>query len=429
MTGTEQRTPEDFSLFDPAVLECPFDFYAALREQAPAYQIPMMGFWLVSRHEDVKKITSDPATFSSVYPELLGTGLSFSPRTDQLDELLATGFPWKSSLLFTDPPTHTRHRRIIAEAFSPRRIRQMETSVREIAGQLCDGIAADLTSGSASGQEIDFVHRYSMPLTITVIADALGVSREDTMRFKSWSDTVVERLGMLVPEERDLVLLADYVEFQHYFVDLVEQRRREPQDDLLTDLATARPGGDEPLDNEELLSFLTVLLVAGNQTSTSLLNSMLLHLLLDPTLMDRVRADQTLVPALVEEALRYQSPIQTFFRKTTRDAVVGEATIPAGSMVLVGFGAANRDERRFSCPEAFDVDRPNAREHVAFSFGPHTCPGAGLGRSEARIGMEVFLQRFAGIALPDVGEPRFMPNFMERTIAEFPVLLTPVTSQ
>lgn len=422
---TASKTPEDFSLFDPAVLECPFDFYAALREQAPAYQIPMMGFWLVSRHEDVKRIAADPATFSSVYPELLGTGLSFSPRTDKLDELLGTGFPWKSSLLFTDPPVHTRHRRIIAEAFSPRRIRQLETSVRAIAGELCDGIIADLSA--SPGAEIDFVHRYSMPLTITVIADALGVDRTDTMRFKSWSDTVVERLGMLVPEERDLVLLADYVEFQHYFVDLVEKRRREPQDDLLTDLVTARPGGDEPLDNEELLSFLTVLLVAGNQTSTSLLNSMLLHLLRDPALMERVRADHTLIPALVEETLRYQSPIQTFFRKTTSDAVVGEVTIPAGSMVLVGFGAANRDERRFSCPEAFDVDRPNAREHVAFSFGPHTCPGAGLGRSEARIGMEVFLDRFARISLPEAGEPRFMPNFMERTIAEFPIVLSTVT--
>jgi len=419
---TASKTPEDFSLFDPAVLECPFDFYAALREQAPAYQIPMMGFWLVSRHEDVKRIAADPATFSSVYPELLGTGLSFSPRTDKLDELLGTGFPWKSSLLFTDPPVHTRHRRIIAEAFSPRRIRQLETSVREIAGELCDGIIADLSA--SPGAEIDFVHRYSMPLTITVIADALGVDRTDTMRFKSWSDTVVERLGMLVPEERDLVLLADYVEFQHYFVDLVEKRRREPQDDLLTDLVTARPGGDEPLDNEELLSFLTVLLVAGNQTSTSLLNSMMLHLLRDPALMERVRADHTLIPALVEETLRYQSPIQTFFRKTTRDTVVGEVTIPAGSMVLVGFGAANRDERRFSCPEAFDVNRPNAREHVAFSFGPHTCPGAGLGRSEARIGMEVFLERFARISLPESGEPRFMPNFMERTIAEFPIVLS-----
>jgi cytochrome P450 len=414
VTNTERRTPADFSLFDPAVLECPFDFYAVLREQAPAYEIPLMGFWLVTRHEDVKRITADPETFSSVYPELLGTGLSFSPRSDKLDELLAGGFAWKSSLLFTDPPVHTRHRRIIAEAFSPRRIRQLEASVREIAGQLCDGIEPG---------EIDFVRRYSMPLTITVIADALGVDRSDTMRFKSWSDTVVERLGMLVPEERDLVLLADYVEFQHYFVDLVEQRRKRPEDDLLTDLVAAGPGGDEPLDNEELLSFLTVLLVAGNQTSTSLLNSMLLHLLRDPGLMDRVRADPALIPGLVEETLRFQSPIQTFFRKTTKDAVVGAVTIPAGSMVLVGFGAANRDESRFSCPAVFDTDRPNNREHVAFSFGPHTCPGAGLGRSEARIGMEVFLSRFARIALPEAGEPRFMPNFMERTIAEFPIVL------
>lgn len=423
---TTARTPDDFSLFDPGVLECPFDFYAVLREQAPAYQIPMMGFWLVSRHEDVKRIAADPETFSSVYPELLGTGLSFSPRTDKLDELLATGFPWKSSLLFTDPPVHTRHRRIIAEAFSPRRIRQLEGSVRAIAGELCDGIVSDLASGgSGNTGEIDFVHRYSMPLTITVIADALGVSREDTMRFKSWSDTVVERLGMLVPEERDLVLLADYVEFQRYFVDLVHRRREKPEDDLLTDLVAARPGGDEPLDDEELLSFLTVLLVAGNQTSTSLLNSMLLHLLRDPALMARVRTDHALLPPLVEETLRYQSPIQTFFRKTTRDAEVGDVTIPAGSMVLVGFGAANRDERRFACPHEFDVDRPNAREHVAFSFGPHTCPGAGLGRSEARIGMEVFLDRFADVSLPGTGEPRFMPNFMERTIAEFPLVLRP----
>jgi cytochrome P450 len=401
------------------VLECPFDFYAVLREQAPAYQIPMTGFWVITRHEDVRQVISDPATFSSDYPELLGTGLSFSPRSDKLDELLTTGFPWKSSLLFNDPPVHTRHRRIIAEAFSPRRIRQLESSVREVASELCDNIAA----GLGVEKEIDFVHRYSMPLTITVIADALGVDRTVTMRFKSWSDTVVERLGMLVPEERDLVLLADYVEFQRYFVDLIEQRRAAPADDLLTDLVTARPGGDEPLDNEELLSFLTVLLVAGNQTSTSLLNSMPLHLLRDPALMARVRADTETIPALVEETLRYQLPIQTFFRKTTRDALVGEVTIPAGSMVLVGFGAANRDERRFSCPEAFDVDRQNNAQHVAFSFGPHTCPGAGLGRSETRIGMEVLLERFAGITFLDGGEPRFMPNFMERTIAEFPVVV------
>jgi cytochrome P450 len=416
MTNTQRRTPADFSLFDPAVLECPFDFYSVLREQAPAYQIPMMGFWLITRHEDVRQVTSDPETFSSDYPERFGTGLSFGPRTDKLDEVLTTGYPWKSSLLFTDPPVHTRHRRIIAEAFSPRRIRQMESSVRSIAGELIDGLAGET--------EIDFVARYTMPLAITVIADALGVSRRDTMRFKSWSDTVVGRLGSFLPEDEDLVLLRDYVEFQHYFVDLVERRRREPVDDLLSDLVRARPVGDEPLDNEELLSFLTVLLVAGNETATSLMNSMMLHLLADPDLMARVRADPAVIAALVEETLRFQSPIQMFFRKTTREARVGDAVIPAEAMVLVGFGAANRDERKFGCPERFDVDRSNAREHVAFSFGPHICPGAGLGRSEARVGIEVFLSRFGSIALADGVEPRFVPNFMARTVADLPLRLT-----
>jgi cytochrome P450 len=415
MTEPPQRTPADFNLFDPAVLECPFDFYAVLREQAPAYEIPFMGFWMITRHEDVKQVVADPKTFSSVYPDRFGTGLSFSPRTDKLDEVLATGYQWKSSLLFTDPPVHTRHRRIIAAAFSPRRIRQLETTVRTIANELIDGLAGV--------RQIDFVERYSMPLAITVIADALGVNRQDTMRFKSWSDTVVARLGNFVPEEQDIALLRDYVDFQHYFVDLVEQKRREPVDDLLTDLVSARPDGDAPLDDEELLSFLTVLLVAGNETTTSLMNSMMLHLLGDPNLMSEVRGDPGVIASLVEETLRFQSPIQMFFRKTTREVTVGDATIPPESMILVGFGAANRDDRKFTCPEVFDAHRDNAREHLAFSFGPHVCPGAGLGRAEARIGVETFLSRFGTIALAEGEAPRFVPNFMARTVGELPITL------
>ena len=367
----------DFDLMDPEVLGSPYDFYAALREHAPVHLTPY-GFWLISRYDDVLAVVRDPARFSS---QMLGP-FAAQP-SPEVAEILKDAYPGVPTLLTNDPPSHTRFRNLVNKAFSPKRVAQMEGDILRIATELVDAFAAD--------GEVELVSQFAVPLPLTVIADALGVDRADMPAFKRWSDDSVAPLSGLLTEERKVECARSRVEMQHYMVARIEERRAEPRDDLLSDLVHARldaevagDGAGEPLTIAELLNVIEQLLVAGNETTTKLITSGTLLLLEQPDEMAKVRADPELVGNLVEEALRYESPVQMLFRTTTADVEVAGVPIPTGAACLVVYGSANRDDAHFPGAADFDVERANARTHLAFGQGPHFCVGAALARVPKR---------------------------------------------
>jgi cytochrome P450 len=409
-------TPADGG-FDPALLNPPWPFYEQLRAHAPVFKVDALGFWLVSRYADVDRVLKDPDSFSSQFPHRFGTGLSFLPATPAKEAAHAKGYRWEPTLFFSDGADHRRHRTAVQQAFSARRVRQLEGLVQQLCDEIIDGLD---TSGP-----VDFAKEVAFELPTMVIGEALGVAVADRPRFRVWADAVVTRLGEQLTEEQDIALIEHYVQAQNYFAAEIARRRDEPTDDLLSDLVTAHLGGEQPLSLEELLAIVTILPVAGTETSAGLMGMAFHHLLAHPDEMDRCRREPAHLDGVIEETLRHQSPIQAWFRRATRDVELSGVRIPRDEMVLVVLASANRDESRWSCPAAFQPDRADIKDHLAFGRGRHYCVGAALARAEARIAIATMLERFGDIRLAPGAEPAHRPNLVHRMLETLPVLLRP----
>jgi len=384
------------NMVSPEVLECPYPYYERVREEAPVHQTPL-GFWAVSRYEDVLSVVRNPEMFSS-----LAQSNSFvTPPPPEVIEIAKQGYPRVNTLLSNDPPSHTQFRNLVNKAFLPKRVAQLEDSIRKIANDLIDAFIND--------GKVDLVEQFAVGVPLTVIADALGVDRADMPKFKKWSDDSVAPLsGMLTPE-RQIECAHSRIEFQKYMVDRVREREENLRDDLLSDLVQARfDSGEragEGMTMPEMLDVIAQLLVAGNETTTKLIAAATLMLVENPEQMAKVRADHSLIPNLVEEALRMEAPVQMLPRFTKDDVEVGGVVIPKGSVVMAMYGCANRDGGKYPNPDMFDIERDNARTQLAFGQGPHFCVGAALARSEARIAFELLLSRLNNIALASVDTP------------------------
>jgi cytochrome P450 len=380
-----------FDFFDPKVAEDPYEFYAALRREAPVYPVPGLGFYLVTRYDDVVAVLKQPELFSNRFAQAM-QGRTGGPRTELL-EIWKQGWMPVDTLLTNDPPSHTRFRSLVNKAFSARRVAGMDPQIR--------GIANDLVDAFASAGQVELVRQFAVPLPLTVIADQLGVPREDMPRFKKWSDDAVAPLGQMISPERELECARSVVESQHYFAARLEERKAKPREDVLTDLVTARVEGERPLDTAESLSILQQVLVAGNETTTHLIAAAMLLLLRHPDQLERVRRDPSLVPNLVEEVLRLESPVQGMWRVATQATEIAGVSVPAGAFLMLRYAAANRDETRFPDPDRFDVGRENARTHLAFGLGIHFCIGAALARKEGAVAFETLLSRLGSIRLAE----------------------------
>ena len=384
------------NMVSPEVLECPYPYYQRVREEAPVHQTPL-GFWAVSRYEDVLSVVRNPEVFSS-----LAQSNSFvTTPPPEVIEIAKQGYPRVNTLLSNDPPSHTQFRNLVNKAFLPKRVAQLEDSIRKIANDLIDAFIND--------GKVDLVEQFAVGVPLTVIADALGVDRADMPKFKKWSDDSVAPLsGMLTPE-RQIECAHSRIEFQKYMVDRVREREENLRDDLLSDLVQARfDSGEragEGMTMAEMLDVIAQLLVAGNETTTKLIAAATLMLVENPEQMAKVRADHSLIPNLVEEALRMEAPVQMLPRFTKEDVEVGGVAIPKGSVVMAMYGCANRDGAKYPNPDMFDIERDNARTQMAFGQGPHFCVGAALARSEARIAFELLLSRLNNIALASVETP------------------------
>jgi cytochrome P450 len=298
------------------------------------------------------------------------------------------------------------------KAFTHKRVEQLGAYVAQVTHELINGFVAD--------GRCEFKSALANHLPMIVIADSLGVPRADMDRFHRWSDAFVVQLGGVSDRETRLEAAGRINEFQRYFIERIEEKRTHPTDDVISVLVhatLAEEGDPRSMDHSELLSILQQLLVAGNETTAHTLTAGLYYLTADPALRARVMADPALIPGFVEETLRLLSPTNNMWRVATRDAEVGGFAIKAGEIMLLRYGSANRDARKFHDPDHFDPDRPDARDHLAFGAGIHTCIGAQLARKEMVTAFPIILERLKNPRFaPGRNAFRYNPNILLRGV-------------
>lgn len=382
--------------FDPLALQDdPYPLYRRLRDEAPVHHAPQRGIWSVTRFDDVMEVLRTPEVFSSraMFTMLMAGGSEKMPplRWDFLRflwkmvtraRLNPLEFRTARNLIAEDGERHASLRAIVNRGFTPRRVASWEGRIRELVEQCIAPLR--------QGRDFDVIRDLAVPVPVTIIAEMLGVPSERLPDFKRWSDMVIavatgprrER-----PFERET---ADgFIELLRYVRGLAHERRRSPRDDLISTIV-AEQEGEAALTDREVVQFVLLLLVAGNETTTNLIGNITNALLDHPEQAERVARDPALVPALVEEGLRYDTPVQVVFRNTTREAEIRGVRIPQGAFVAVYLGSANRDERRFPDPDRFDVTR-RPQGFPGFGFGKHFCLGASLARLEASLVLEALV--------------------------------------
>ena len=358
--------------FDPFAYEFhedPYPIYRALRERAPVYHDERQGFWALSHHADVLAGFKNWEAFSNAG----GVSLEMGALGEDATAVL--------SFLGMDPPRHTRMRGLVSKGFTPRRVSELEPRIRELAvGYL------ERARGSAG---FDFVADFAGRLPMDVVSELLGVPAADRDTLRRWADLVLHREAGVqgIPAEG----IEASGRLLRYFVDVVADRRRRPGQDLASALCAAELDG-ERLSDKDVIAFLYLMIIAGNETTTKLLANALYWLQRNPDARAEVTADPTLIPAWIEETLRYDNSTQLMARTATRDVELHGEKIRAGDKVLLLIGSANRDERVFPDPDRYDIHRDTS-EHLSFGRGIHFCLGAALARLEARVSLEEVLRR------------------------------------
>jgi cytochrome P450 len=369
----------DYDPLAPHVRADPYPYYAALRRESPIHQtIPGVPMFAVSRFEDVEFVLHHPEVFSSTaFQALFQGGISLSPNSGALAGHRLIDSPMMISV---DPPDHMKLRGIVNRGFTPRRIAALEPRLR--------ALAEDFVAKVSSHGEMDLVADLAIPFPVTVIAELLGIEPEHREKFKRWSDATVIGLSGVSKEFTKEQVRENADEMADYIDRITRERRVRPKDDLISLLVNAE-GGDA-LSSGEVLSFVFLLLVAGNETTTNLIGNAMKALVHHPAQLEEVAAKPTLIPQMLEEALRYESPIQMLPRRATQTVDLPSGPVSEGSFLMVLFASANRDEKCFPDPDRFDIHR-QPQGHVAFGHGIHFCLGAALARLEARIAFETLL--------------------------------------
>jgi cytochrome P450 len=366
-------------LFSDEMRRNPFAAYEQLRSASPAFKVPPpFDAWMIFDFEGVKKALTDHEAFSSRVPA--------PPH-------------W---FVFIDPPQHSKLRALVSRAFTPGMVSNLEPRIRTL--------ARDLLKRAMQCAEMDLATDFAGPLPMMVIAEMIGIPTGDSLRFKHWSDVIL-RLSYTRSDGTEAAQAAvDFrtvnAEMNDYLTQMIAQRRVRPQDDLVTRLVEAEVDG-ERLTQEEILGFFQLLMVAGQETTTNLLNNAVVCLIEHPAQLMRLRAAPELLPLAIEEVLRFRSPIQWMMRTPKRDVEMHDHVIPAGALVLPMIGSANRDPKQFPQADQFDISRhPNP--HIAFGHGIHSCIGAALARLEARIALSNFLENVESFELAsnEPWEPR-----------------------
>jgi cytochrome P450 len=366
----------------------PSPAFAKLRESRPVAQIPELELWLVSRYEDCITVIRDTKSYGHMPSDMM------SEVPAEVAEALPDGYPvWFPSLINTDPPVHTRIRKLAQKPITPKAVAPKEAVIRAAANELIDGFIHD--------GRVDIVQAFALPLPILVLTNVLGIPSSDIDKFQQWVFNTTELFNPAITPERRLELARDQVDFGAYVNAAIEERRENPAEDLISELLAVEEVGEKGLTNMEVQGIVSQLILAGFDSTAGAICFALAHVCADPALRDRLRADSSLLPQTVEETLRRSTPVRGVVRMTKHDVELGGEQIPAGSRVMALVPSANQDPAQFSCPHEFDIDRDPSelRRHIGFGQGVHKCIGQPIAQMEVRISLETLLARLPNLRM------------------------------
>lgn len=400
----------NLDLMDPAVQHCPYDAYAWMRENEPVYLDPVTGQYFVTTYECLRQAMRDTKTYSAEvnWQSLREGGVLDAGR----DAFAERGWPPQPGLVQTDEPLHKEKRDLVDKVFTAGRVNKMTPYVNQCANDLIDAFIDD--------GECEMMTQFAVPLPCTIIAEQIGVPREDIWMFKEWSDANMKRNSNMNSDEEEMVCIETLLEGQHYFKRVIDSRRAAPKDDIISELISTEMSSGRQLNEAELIAMLMGdVLTGGNETTTSSITAGMKLLIDNPDQLALLRENPKLIRNFVEEVIRLETPVQGLYRMATMDTELGGVAIPKGAIMNMRYAAANRDESVFAGAARLDVTRKNAGSHFAFGSGVHHCMGASLARREMLSAFTIILDRMENFAYkPGFEEQEFLPSILQRTMKE-----------
>jgi len=410
------------SLTEPKILAQPNDFYWTLRNEDPVHYDEKLGMWLVSRFEDIVTVLRDPETYSDKqgYEAQYASGY-FEEFKKILEEQGGGFFP---DAIKSDPPYHTRIRRLMDGAFSAHRVKTLEPGITRIIVDLVEKLAAKGEQGAA----VDAVKEFAIPLTIAVICEQLGINQYNGEKISRWSEAITAQIGRMQNREQMVENAKLICELQNFIIEQMKDREAHPKEDMISDLVHAKLEDGSKLTFEEGVSLIRALVIAGNDTTATAIGNLLFTLATQPGLADQLAQnvdDDRFVTRFVEELLRFAPPVRGLAKMATKETVLGGQQLPKGAHLLVLYASGNDDEAQFACPRNFDMSRGNLGTHVAFGVGIHRCIGSSLARMEIKVAAKELIKRIDNIKLAiPVEQVAYQKTVATRSIESLPLTFT-----
>ena len=425
VTERERELIASATLTDPAIQAQPHAFYRALRKGDPIHYDEKLGSWLVTRHEDIMTVQSDPVAFS------VNKGYHTQQARGMQEEfqniLRQEGGGYFPDAIMSDPPYHTRIRRLMESAFTAHRVKDLEPKITAVVRDLVESVASRVKPGERAS--CDAVRDIAVPITIRVIVEQLGLDQGMEDKISRWSVAVTAQIGRMQNREQMIENAHQISELQRYIIGKMKDREADPREDMISDLVHAKvtkeDGSEERLTFEEAVSLVRAVLIAGNDTTATAIGNLFYLLTTRPEVAAEFEAavqDDRKLNRFVEELLRNEPPVRALSRSATRDVEVNGTTIPAGAHLLLVYGSGNDDEDAFPDPRKFDVSRVNLGRHVAFGGGPHRCIGLALARMEIKVAAREIARHMKDLKLAiPLEDIRYVPTVATRTIESLPI--------
>lgn len=404
-TSTHQGCPvterhkvslDDATLTDPIIQAKPRDFYWTLRNEDPVHYDEKLGMWLVSRYEDIVTVLREPVLFSDKMGYAAQYASGFFEEFKQILEKDGGGF--FPDVIKSDPPEHTRIRKLLDGAFTAHRVKTLEPAITRIISDLVDSVAEK----GANGAEIDGVRDFAIPLTIAVICEQLGIEQYNGEKISRWSEAITAQIGRMQDREQMIENAKEICDLQNFIIEQMKDREAEPKEDMISDLVHSTLEDGSKLTFEEAVSLIRALVIAGNDTTATAIGNLLFLLATQPDLAEELYAnvdDERFLNRFVEELLRFAPPVRGLAKMATEDTELGGTKLPKGAHLLVLYASGNDDEAKFECPRHFDMSRSNLGTHVAFGVGVHRCIGASLAKMEIKVAAAQLIKRIKNIKL------------------------------
>lgn len=393
------RQPVDLalaSLTDPIIQAHPRNFYWTMRTQDPVHYDEKLGMWLVTRYEDIVTVLRDHETFSDKQGYEAQYASGFFAEFKQILEQEGGGF--FPDVIKSDPPEHTRIRKLMDGAFSAHRVKMLEPAITRIISGLVD----ELLTKAEGGAVVDGVREFAIPLTIAVICEQLGLDQFDGARISRWSAAVTAQIGRMQNREQMIENAREVCELQNFIIAQMKDREQHPKEDMISDLVHAELEDGSKLTFAEAVSLVRALIIAGNDTTATAISNLLLILATRPEVGQQLYAnadDDKFLNRFVEELLRFAPPVRGLAKMAVKETVLGGQQLPKGAHLLVMYASGNDDEEKFECPRQFDMERKNVGSHVAFGVGIHRCIGASLARMEIKVAARELIKQVAELQL------------------------------